>query len=808
MANLTFQVLLIDDDQDDYVVTRDLLQEAEQARFELTWVNNYAEGLEALHQGCYDVCLVDYFLGPETGLDLLKVTNVLGIYKPIILLTGVGNHDVDQQSMALGAADYLVKGVQLNSSLLERSILHAIERHRAKEKISLLTHALESLHDGVYVTTDEDQLLFTNQALKRLCRSTNQLDTSPLWNRLLALSREQPAGAETSLRQTELTLDADRGSAARTVLLVESLVQVQQHPLRFGILHDITERKQLELERDRFFNLALDCLFIADENGIFKRINSAWSNTLGYTPEDLFGQSFWQLILGTDQERLQETQDKLSQGQKIDSLELRYRTKTGEYIWVDWNLVPFPAEHLIYGSGRDISQRKMSEAQLVYENLHDSLTGLDNRVYSIKRLEVAIATQKRYPHRHFAVLFIDLDNFKNINDSLGHLAGDQLLLQVAHRLKTVVRGIDEVARLGGDEFLILLEDLTDLPDVLHTVHRLQQELAKPFYLDDREVFTSASIGIVFSNLNYQSVHDVIRDADIAMYRAKKQGKSCYEIFDHGMYLQTLHLTELESSLHRAIERQQFRLYYQPLVDLKAAYNPIKGFEVLLWWEHPEKGLIPASEFLEIVEQAGLSSSIGAWVLQNACQQLKTWRSSRKIPLDLYLSINLSIQQLLDPSLIDTLDKLLADTQLSPQHLKLEITEGNLINKVKPAVQVLHLIRDRGLEISLDDFGTNFSPLWCLQQIPISTVKIDQSFVADLESNERSLNITQSIVSLAQALGLKTIVEGIETPAQKAAIEKLGCDLGQGLLFSRPLLPREVEEFLHTYEEDSDGKPNL
>ena len=256
MESQIFRVLLIDDDEDDYVVTRDLLEEAEQAQFNLTWVDNYADGLEAIHAGSYDIYLVDYFLGQETGLDLLKVAAVLGISKPIILLSGVGNNDVDQQSMTLGAADYLVKGIQLNSSLLERSILHAIERNRAKEKISLLTYALESLHDGVYVTTDDDQLLFTNQALNRLCNTSvsdfqavgQSLETYPLLNRFLSLNRERTAG---KLLQVELTLESDLPEKARTVMLVESLVQVQHRTLRFGILHDITERKRTETALER-----------------------------------------------------------------------------------------------------------------------------------------------------------------------------------------------------------------------------------------------------------------------------------------------------------------------------------------------------------------------------------------------------------------------------------------------------------------------------------------------------------------------------------------------------------------------------
>ena len=801
MSESVYKVLLIDDDEDDYVVTQDLLQEAEQASFELTWVETYQAGLEALNTDLHDVYLLDYHLGAETGLELLQVAVEAGLRKPIILLTGLGNYDLDRQCMAMGASDYLVKGNQLTGPLLERSILHAIERSQAEAQIRLLTHVLQSIHDGVYMATEAGEVLFLNQALRQLCAIPNQsildqtLDPfkSTILQQLLSQGHQNRKKKKSSISKTELSL-ATSTELSRTVLLSESWVKTQQNTLRFGLIHDITELTQAELERDRFFNLAIDLLFIADIDGTFKRINPSWSTTLGYTVDDLLGHSFWEFISPKDQSRRQNLEDTLTQEQDINALELLIRAKDGTDHWIAWNLVPFPQENLLYGSGRDISQNKAAEARLNYEILHDSLTGLDNRICCLNRLKIAIEHQKRHPHEHFAVLFVDLDNFKHINDSLGHLVGDQLLIKVAERLKAAVRGIDEVARLGGDEFLILLEKLANLNDALKTVYRLQQELQKPFQLESQEIFTSSSIGIVFSNISYQSVDEIIRDADIAMYRAKSQGKAGYAVFDQDMYLQTLHLVETEAALRKAVKNQEFCLYYQPLVDLKYPHR-LQGFEVLLRWHQPDKGFMEASEFISIAEETGQIKSIDEWVLRTACKQFKAWQTAGKVEKNLYISINLSGQQFRDPSLLGTLDTILTETQLEARYLKLEITESSLIQEIQAAKKIMELIRNRGVELSLDDFGTGFSSLQYLQEFPISTIKIDRSFVDGLKNCERNLRIISAIVNLAKALGFKTIAEGVESHEQLTELQSLACDASQGYLFSKPLPAIEAESYL-------------
>ena len=564
-----------------------------------------------------------------------------------------------------------------------------------------------------------------------------------------------------------------------------------------GIAEDITARKQAELERDRFFNLSLDLLFIANQEGKFKRINEAWIKLLGYTHQELLEQSFFNLIHPDEQIIVQDALGHLQEGESINTLEIRYRHKDGSYVWIAWNVVLFEEENLIYGAGRNISQRKASEARLLHEILHDSLTGLGNRTCFMQRLEIAIKKEHRYSHDCFAVLFIDLDNFKQVNDTLGHLIGDQLLIQISQILKKSVREVDSVCRLGGDEFTILLEEVQNWKDVLRVVERIQQRLKCPFQLGNHEIFTSASIGIVFGKSDYQDMSDILRDADIAMYRAKAKGKGGYQLFDQDMYAQTLHLVELENALRHAIANQEFCLYYQPIINLKQNLT-IEGFEVLLRWHHPQKGLVPAYQFIPIAEDTGQINEIGQWIMQQACVQFQNWCSLYPYFINLYFSINISSRQLRDVSLLKIIDQTLEETRIDPCCLKLEITESSLIDNTEIAAQILQKIQERGIKISLDDFGTRFSSLRYLHQFPINVIKIDKSFVKTMEQGIRERSIIKSIIALASTLGFSTLAEGIETPEQLAQLQSLECESGQGYFFSQPMSAEQIDTFFSCY----------
>lgn len=561
-----------------------------------------------------------------------------------------------------------------------------------------------------------------------------------------------------------------------------------------GIAEDITARKQAELERDRFFNLSLDLLFIANHRGQLKRTNPVWEKILGYQPNELLDQSLRTFVHPDDRALVLSSMQSLRRGQDVNGIEIRLCHRDGSEIWTAWNIAAFPQENMIYATGRDITKRKAAEEQLVYETLHDSLTGLDNRTHFMQRLELALKKRRRHGHLRFAVLFIDLDGFKSINDTLGHAVGDELLIHVAGILQGCVRETDSVARLGGDEFTILLEDLQTLKQVIDVVERIQGQLKSSIQIESNEVYTSASIGIVLSSSEQENIADILRNADIAMYQAKAKGKDCYEVFDKEMYTQTLHLVEIENHLRHAVQNQELQLYYQPIIHLEQqASFTIEGFEVLLRWFHPQKGLISPSEFIPIAEDTGLINPIGEWVLYQACLQLHQWESLNPEWRDLYLSVNISGRQLREPGLPELIDRVLQETQLRPDCLKLEITESSLIETPHKVIKSLEKIRALGVRISLDDFGTGFSSFSYLHQFPIDVLKIDRAFIQALNQGRREHKIVRSIIGLAKNLGIGTVAEGVETYEQWTALSQMQCDAGQGFLFSQPLALSDIHQ---------------
>lgn len=445
---------------------------------------------------------------------------------------------------------------------------------------------------------------------------------------------------------------------------------------------------------------------------------------------------------------------------------------------------------------REINERQRVQQQLVHDALHDSLTELPNRTLLMERIEFSLAHAKINFDYNYGLLFIDLDRFKIINDSLGHLIGDQLLIAVSNLLKGCVRDKDIVARLGGDEFVILLDGIHNIQDVTLIGERIQQKLRSPFKLQGQSVVTSASIGIVFGSVEYSNAADLMRDADIAMYRAKESGKARYTIFNQTMYDETLRLVELENNLRLALERNEFLMYYQPIVSVD--HNKLVGFEALIRWEHPQRGFISPVEFIPIAEDSGLILDIGAWILKEACQQLQIWKKQfANIPYvsSLKMSINLASQQLKEPKFIDKLDQILLETELDGNSLRLEITESVLIEPEGKVQDILRQIRNRKIKLSIDDFGTGYSSLSYLRRFPIDNLKIDRSFIEQMNFDSENYEIVRLIITLAKTLGMDTISEGVETPQQLSQLKDLGCEFAQGYLFSRPLGAKAIESML-------------
>ncbi len=555
------KVLLVEDEEDDYIITRDLLSEVKEKRYNLEWISTYEEALRTMMLNEHDIYLVDYKLGKQSGLKLTSESIGKGCKTPIILLTGQGDTEVDFQAMKAGAMDYLVKG-QTDSFLFERAIRYAIER------------------------------------------------------------------------------------------------------------------KQLE-------------------------------------------------------------------------------------------------------------------GQLFFNAFHDTLTGLPNRELFMDRLGRVFERKKRHEDYMFAIFYLDLDRFKLINDSLGHLKGDELLVAVAKRLISCVRTSDTVSRHGGDEFVLILDDIKTTTDVLIVADRILKKLPLPFNLGGEEVFISASIGIAISTVTYDNVEHLLSAADTAMYSAKALGKARYVIYSPVPQESALTVLQLESALRHAITQNQFLLYYQPIVSLTS--NEITGIEALVRWQHPKRGLVPPSEFIPLAEETGLIISIGEWVLKTACMQSRAWHEAGYTKAR--IKVNFSARQFNDRKLPMQVDKIIKETGLVASALEIEITESIAMKNIDFSVNILNALNSMGIGISIDDFGTGYSSLGSLKRFPISTLKIDISFIREIGKSSDSEAIIKAIIALAHNLNMKTIAEGVETKEQLEFLLANDCDEIQGYLVSRPVPAEKMTEFL-------------
>lgn len=465
--------------------------------------------------------------------------------------------------------------------------------------------------------------------------------------------------------------------------------------------------------------------------------------------------------------------------------EHRMRTESGRWRWMlaRGRAVQRDGETWMAGSLSDVTRRREASARLLHEALHDELTGLPNRTLLLDRLSQALRRRRREDAHRFAVLFLDLDRFKVVNDSLGHLVGDQLLIAVARRLQQCVRPSDTVARLGGDEFALLLEDMDPGRDAEHVADRIHRALGVPVVVGGHEVFTSVSIGICRGDATYRRPEDLLRDADTAMYKAKKLGKARYEIFDEELHGWALARLELETGLRRALDRDEFVVHYQPIVRLDG--NQIEGFEALVRWRRPGvESLVMPGEFIAEAEETGLIASLGSQVMRVACTFAAELNARAGRPMS--MSVNVSSRQLRQPDFVEQVEQILSTTGLDPTNLVIELTETALIENADTAVAMLDRIREFGVRVHLDDFGNGYSSLSYLQRFPIDRLKIDKSFVAGLASSREDQAIVKAILSLADSLGKGVIAEGIETSDQLERLRGMDCGYGQGYLFSRAL----------------------
>jgi len=675
------RVLLVEDDEDDFVLTGDLLAESRRTTFVLDWVPSFEAALEAIARDDHDVVLVDFRLGEHDGLELLRHARHIGVGAPLILLTGQGDGDIDLAAMRAGAADYLVKG-EIDAALLERSIRYALEQSRTLQALreSEERYALSArgANDGLWVWD----------------LRSGEVYYSPRWKGMLGYAEEEIAG------------NADEWFS-------------RVHPDDLELLRGALDR-----------HLRGDAPHFQHEHRML-------------TSD---GRYRWMLSRG-----------------------LAVRDSSG-------------AAARIAGSQTDITERKLAVERLTHDAFHDALTQLPNRALFMDRLQRAMELQRRHADALFAVLFLDLDRFKVVNDSLGHVLGDELLIAVAERLLTMLRASDTIARLGGDEFAMLIQGMEHEADAVRAAQRVADALEEPLIIGTHEIFTSVSIGIALSTTGYERPQDVLRDADIAMYRAKARGKARHEVFDTAMHDRAVSLLQFETDLRRAVERGELRVCYQPIIELRT--DRLVGFEALVRWQRGDR-LVGAAEIIPVAEETGLIVPIGEWVLREALRQLGAWGAE-----EIDMHVNLSPRQLLQPNVVERIAAALAETNIAARRLHLEVTESVLIDNAEAASALLRDLRDLDVGLSLDDFGTGYSSLSSLRQFPFDMLKIDRSFLLDADAR-RSDEIVRTVSALARTLGMRVTVEGLETADQVDRMRALGVDYAQGFHFAEPLEAREA-----------------
>lgn len=562
-------------------------------------------------------------------------------------------------------------------------------------------------------------------------------------------------------------------------------------------LGGVFERKQAEAKYRNIFRNAVEGIFQINLEGQYTSANPALATILGHdSPQTLLEKQTKLKNIYFKPEQYYKFIQSLNQRGEVSNFESQVYRQDGRLIWILQNARAIrepKGKRVIYyeGSVIDITNLKKTEEKLRHSASHDALTNLWNRAFFIERLKKSIARLSQKSNYQFAVLFLDLDGFKFLNDSLGHAMGDLLLIEISKRLKSCIRSRDILSRLGGDEFTILLENISGVDEAKEIASRVLKSLNKPFTLKGHQVFIGTSIGIVQGTPEYRLPPEILRDADTAMYRAKKQGKGCAVLFDSAMRTDALRRLQIQTDLRFAMEREEFQLYYQPIIELNT--GKIAGFEALLRWEHPQKGFISPGEFIPVAEETGIIVPLGEWVLREACRQLHAWKERFISPKSLMMSVNLSSQQF-TADLSQRIDRILRETDVSGRELKLEITETAIMADPQLAIATLNELKRREIMICIDDFGTGYCSLGYLHQFPVDILKIDRSFVNQMRAADKR-EIVRVIVELAESLRMDAIAEGIETKDQYLQLQNLNCKYGQGYYFSKPLHRSEAEEWL-------------
>ncbi|NJL01660.1 MAG: EAL domain-containing protein [Spirulinaceae cyanobacterium SM2_1_0] len=688
---------------------------------------------------------------------------------------------------------------------LERDRAEAAFKRSSEQFHAIFNHApiwmaVVSL-DGRLLRVNRVCCQLLGYTTEELCQMTCAEITHPDDRELSSQAYAQLARGEVNNYQLEKRYLTQAGQVLWTISSVTLVRDSQSKPLHaLAQIVDITERVQAERSYRSLFENAIEGIFRSTPAGHYLAANPAMAKILGYTsPAELIAtvRDISQQVYVRPEQRAEFVQQ-IELFNEIAEFEYQIYRRDGSIIWVSENAraVRDESGQIRYyeGTTEDITERKTTENQLYFLAFHNPLTGLPNRAFFCDRLREAINRISRRPQYLFAVLFLDLDRFKAINDSLGHSTGDRLLRAIGARLQTCLQAGDAIAHFGGDEFAILINDLASPTEALQIAELLQAQFREPFQLDDREIFTTASVGIALgrraaSQTPYQHPEDLLRDADIAMYRAKQTGKACCAIFNSQLAVYTLSSLQLETDLRRALERQELCLYYQPVVSLTT--SKITGFEALIRWQHPHRGLLSPGHFIPLAEETGLIVPIGLWVLQQACQQMQTWQMQGLLDDTVAIAVNVAGRQFAQSNLVSQVKEVLTATRWPAQRLRLEIVEDAIRGNEAAVTAKLHQLRALGVQLAIDDFGTGYSSLSRLHRLPLDILKIDRSFVSGADRRSDNLEIVRTIVDLGLNLGMRIVAEGVEVAAQVEQLRNLGCHDAQGYWFAPPMSAAEL-----------------
>lgn len=808
-------VLLIEDNRADALLIQAMLAEAGDIGYPILHAARLDAGLELLQRTRVVLILLDLSLPDSYGLATFQALQHHADGIPIIVLTGARDRDLALRAIQAGAQDYLVKD-EVNAAALSKAIHYAVERKQAemrlresesryKTLVNSVTDAILLLRDGVIRHCNERAADFFGQPASVLL-GTRLATLSPL---------RQPDGSESEaafaahLQQQErgamhsfewLFLSAERGPVATEVILDAVVLDGEAQTL--VIIRDLSDRKEAE-RRIRFQASLLDqvhnAVLATDVEGRIVYWNRRAAQLCLWPAELARGRLFTELIVPeADRTRLEEIRQALKSDHTWEG-EVELMRRDGSTFPAILSLSTVLDEEGRFagyvGIASDITERKQVERKLEHNAFHDALTGLPNRILFNDRLAHTIARSAREGSR-YAVMMLDLDRFKVINDSLGHLIGDELLVQFSRRVESCLRPQDTLARLGGDEFTILLEDLHHSSDAIRVAERIHEKMTQPFLLGGHEIYTSASIGIAFGNPGYKEPAQAVRDADIAMYRAKNQGKGCHVVFESGMHERAVSQLKRENRLRQALEKQELTVHFQPIIDL--GNGRCVGAEALLRWRASDEAApLPTAEQLQLAEDSGLIIPIGQQVLDQACQALQSWRRALPLTDDFVIHINLSARQFCHRELTRQIEQTLHRYHLHGPSLALEIREGVLRDQPTTAGTLLSELQELKVNICLDDFGTGHSPLNYLHQFPLDILKIDRSLTAGLGTSGTSNAIIEAIIGLSQSFGMQTIAAGVESEHHRRHLLALGCRYAQGFLFQRPLSQTAMLDFLRT-----------